>query len=137
LRLLEERGIAIPAPGGNEWSHDADRYKGFDAYVHLTFCNSHPMLFRAKEDGRITDPTWLRIDKSIILDQDVRFTSDVSNKTGVSVLDHDEAKQIIDFKVLYTRMDWNVPEIQCRRQAAEKAEILVPNIVPLDKILNL
>jgi hypothetical protein len=137
LRELEKRGIVIPVPGGNEWSHDADKAKGLDAYVHLTFCASHPMLFRAKEDGRITDPIWLRIDKSIILDPDVRFTSDVSNKAGVSVLDHDEAKQKIDFEVLYTHMDWNVPEIQSRRQAAEKAEILVPNIVPLDNILNL
>lgn len=137
LRELENRGIVIPVPGGNEWSHDADKAKGLDTYVHLAFCNSHPMLYRAIEDERITDPIWLRIDKSVIMGPKVQFTADVSNKSGVSVLDHDGAKQNIDFEVLYTRMDWKNPEIQKRRQTAEKAEILVPNIVPLNNILNL
>ena len=35
-------------------------------------------------------------------------------------------------QVLYTRMDWNVAEIQERLQAAEKCEILVPDHVPMN-----
>ena len=95
------------------------------------------MLYRAIEDGRIKDPIWLKVDKTIILNPDVRFTPDVSNKKGVPVLDHDAAKQEIDFEVIYTRMDWLDHDIQQRRQAAEKAEILVPNHVPLNRILNI
>lgn len=84
---LVRRGIDIPSPGGNDWSHDADKTKGMDEYVHLCFCRSHPMLHLAQEDGRITNPIWLQIDKDVILAPEVRFTTDVSNKAGVPILD--------------------------------------------------
>jgi hypothetical protein len=37
LAELQRRGITVPAPGGNEWSWDANGIKGFDEYVHLCF----------------------------------------------------------------------------------------------------
>ncbi|HKK87986.1 MAG TPA: DarT ssDNA thymidine ADP-ribosyltransferase family protein [Saprospiraceae bacterium] len=136
LSELENRNITIPAPGGNDWSHDADRMKGLDFYVHLAFVDDHPMLFRAREDERIKDPVWLKIRSEIILGEDVRFCSDVSNKSGVCILNPEEAKEEIDFEVLYTYMDWRNPEIQRRRQAAIKSEILIPRLVPIDMILG-
>ncbi len=36
---LKEMGIEIPAPGGNDWSHDADAYKG-KAYIQSI--DQHP-----------------------------------------------------------------------------------------------
>ena len=63
------------------------------------------MLFRAKEEGRITEAVWLRIKSGIILEEGVRFCSDVSNKSGVGILDSNEAEQQIDFEVLFTFMD--------------------------------
>lgn len=136
LSELERKGIAIPAPGGNEWSHDADKMKGVHEYVHLAFVDDHPMLFRAKQDGRIPDPIWLKIDSSIILEKGVRFCSEVSNKSGAAILDSKEAAERIDFEVLFTYMNWRDPEIQARRQAAIKSEILVPGFVPIEKILG-
>ena len=50
---LREMGINIPAPGGNEWSMDADRHSGMDAYVHLCFKMDHPMEYCAINEGRI------------------------------------------------------------------------------------
>jgi hypothetical protein len=32
---LEEKAIKVPAPGGNQWSRDADEMKGMHQYVHL------------------------------------------------------------------------------------------------------
>lgn len=136
LGELEKRGIPIPIPGGNEWSHDADRMKGVQKYVHLAFLDDHPMLYRAKQDGRILNPIWLKIQASILLEDGVRFCSDVSNKSGVVILQAEEAKEEIDFDVLFTYMDWKDPEIQARRQAAIKSEILVPDFVPIEKILG-
>jgi len=136
LGELERRGIGIPSPGGNEWSHDADRIKGLDEYVHLAFVDDHPMLFRAKQEERIKDPIWLKIRSEIILGATVRFCSDVSNKSGVAILDPEQAKEEIDFDVLFTYMNWRDPEIQQRRQAAIKSEILVPRLVPIDMILG-
>jgi len=102
----------------------------------MAFLDDHPMLYRAKQDGRITDPIWLKIDASILIEDGVRFCSDVSNKSGVAILDVDQAIEKIDFEVLFTYMDWKDPEIQQRRQAAIKSEILMPKMVQIDKILG-
>jgi len=136
LGELKRRRINIPIPGGNDRSHDADRMKGVQEYVHLAFVDDHPMLYRAKQKGRIPNPIWLKIDSSILLEDNVRYTSEVSNKAGVPILQPEEAKEEIDFEVLFTRTDWRDPEIQARRQAAIKSEILIPDFVPIEKILG-
>ena len=136
LGEAERRGIQIPRPGGNQWSHDADKIKGLHEYVHLTFVKEHPMLYLAKRDGRITDPIWMKIKSSILLGEDVRFCSDVSNKAGVPILTAQAAEHAIDFEVLFTRMDWQDPEIYERRKAAVKSEILIPRYIPIDQILS-
>lgn len=136
LAELRRRGVEVPVPGGNNWSHDADAIKGVDEYVHLAFLDEHPMLFRAKQEFRIADPVWLKIDASILLEEGTRFTNDVSNKSGVEILTPDVARDIIDFEVLFTRTDWKDPEVKARRMAAIKSEILIPTIVPINKILG-
>ena len=136
LGEAERRGIEIPMLGGNDWSHDADKMKGVHEYVHLAFVDDHPMLFRAKQNGRIPNPIWLKIKSSILLEEGVRFCPDVSNKSGVPILTAEEAKEQIDFEVLFTYMDWRDPEIQKRRQAAIKSEILIPKFIPIEHILG-
>ena len=32
MRELQRRGIKVPGPGGNQWSRDADKASGMDAY---------------------------------------------------------------------------------------------------------
>lgn len=136
LGELQRKSISIPAPGGNQWSHDADIYKGVHEYIHLAFVDDHPMLYAAKKDGRIKNPIWLKIDSSILLDPNVRFTNEVSNKSGVQLLTPDEAREQIDFEVMFTYMDWRNPEVQARRRLALKSEILIPRHIPLNKILG-
>lgn len=134
LKKIKEKGIKVPVFGGNQWSHDADKYKGLDSYVHLTFLDDHPMLYKAKKEQRINEPIWLSIDISVLLNSGIRYSTDVSNKSGVEIIDEEKAKSLIDFEALFTFMDWRNPEIQKRRQAALKSEILIPDIVELDKI---
>lgn len=133
---LKRRSIAIPSPGGNEWSHEADRYSGVDDYVHLAFTDNHPMQHIAKNDGRLKHPVWIKIDSSIILDPLARFSNDVSNKSGVRILTPEEASEQVDFEVLFRRLDWNDPVIKARKKAAEKSEILIPRNIPVSKILE-
>lgn len=133
---LVSRGIQVPLPGGNDWSHDADRMKGVHDFVHLSFVSEHPMLYVARQDGRIRAPVWLEIDASVILEEGTLFTSDVSNKSGVQLLTSDDAAVAVDFEVLFTRTDWRSSEIQMRLRAARKSEVVVPTIVPIDKILG-
>lgn len=86
LAKLREMGIEIPAPGGNDWSHDADVMKGLDRYVHLCFRPNHPMEYVARRDGRITDSVCLQIHPDILRVDGVMFTADVSNKSGVDII---------------------------------------------------
>lgn len=137
LEKIEEYGVSIPMSNGNQWSHEADKLKGLHRFVHLAFIDDHPMLFRAKQEGRIKDPIWLKIKNATILHNTVRFSADVSNKTGVRILNAEEAIQQIDFDALFTYMDWRNAEVQHRRQVAKKAEILIPDKVNIEDILDL
>ncbi len=137
LVKLNEMGVQIAAPGGNDWSHEADACKGLDRFVHLCFRNVHPMEFRARQEGRIADSIFLHIHPEVLEAAGVMFSSDVSNKAGVSIHSLDEAKDMIDYEVLYTRTDWRDPKINERLLQAEKSEILVPDFIPLDLIRNL
>jgi len=130
-------GIEVPAPGGNQWSRDADVMRGMERYVHLCFRATHPMEFRAREAGQIADSIFLQVHPDVLQWEDVRFTPDVANKSGVSIHTIEEAREMIDFEVLYTRTNWSDPEIQQRLQQAEKSEILVPRLIPLELIRNL
>ncbi len=134
---LRNRGIEVPAPGGNEWSRDADTLKGMENFVHLCFRPHHPMEFRARQAGRIIDSIFLEIHPDVLQRPGVLFTPDVANKSGVETYSIEEARQMIDFQVLYTRTNWSDPQIQERLQQAEKYEILVPHGIPLNLIRNL
>jgi hypothetical protein len=75
---LESRRIHVPRPGGNSWSKRADEYKGVDSYIHLSFTREHPMLFTAKNEGRIPKPVLLKIMLDVVDIDGVRYTADVS-----------------------------------------------------------
>ena len=134
LATLRKKGIAIPAPGGNQLSHDLDATLGLDKYVHLSFVTRHPMEHSAKSDGRIVDASLLRVDRTVLEWDGVLFAPDIANKTGVTTCTLREAVGGIDFDGLYSWMDWKVPELQTRRQQAERCEILVPRTIPLELI---
>lgn len=138
LALTESRrrGVHVPSPGGNQWSHDADRIRGVDSYVHLAFLDDHPMLFHTRNDGRTPNPIWLKISLDILDSPDIRYTNDVSNGNGVPLLTAEEALEHIDLQVMFTYMDWKLPEIRQRRNQALRSEILIPGSVPLNMILG-
>jgi hypothetical protein len=134
---LRELGIDIAAPGGNQWSHDADAYKGMDRYVHLCLRPTHPMEHAAIVDGRISSSIFLSINTSVLELDGVRFSGGVSNKADVETYSIAEAADLLDFDMLYGGWkDWNDPAIQERLQRVEKYEVLVPDHIPLAIILN-
>lgn len=137
MAILKAEGVVIPAPGGNQWSMDADRTRDMDKYVHLCFRSNHPMEFVARTAGRIEDTVFLSVHPEVLHWSGVKFTADVSNKAGVPVHTMKEAVKLIDFEVLYTRTDWKNPRIKTRLEQAEKCEILVPDFIPLKLIRNL
>jgi hypothetical protein len=136
LAKLKIKGIKVPAPGGNDWSQDADSMAGMDEFVHLCFRPTHPMEYLARQAGRIGDTIFLEIHPEVLQWTGVMFTPGVSNKSGVQAYSLKDARKMVDFEVLYTRTDWRDPAIKKRLLEAEKCEILVPKLIPLQLIRN-
>jgi hypothetical protein len=136
MRELRRRDIAA-VTGGNQWSLDADQRAGMDAYVHLCFLRQHPMEWSARQDGRIAQSRFLRIDPKVMKLPGVMITDQVSNKAGVVAKPANDMIPNLDFQVMYTRTDWKDPAIQERRQKAKLYEILVPERVAPELITNL
>ena len=134
---ISKQGIIVKVPGGNDWSRNADELKELGDYVNLCFTTSHPMRHIAHMDGRIPNPRHLNIDPTILKLDGVKITLDVANKAATELLDVDNGLEGLDTEVLYTRTNWNHPDIQARLQVAEKCEILVPKAVPVPFIKNL
>ena len=138
LANLKRNKVKDVKYGGNQWSHDADAYKGGDGYVHLCFLKNHPMEHIAREvEKRIEETCWLEIDISALNTNGVMYSSGVSNKSGVQFLSPDDAKEAIDLEGIYEFLNFKVEGNQERKNNARKYEILIPNTVPLDKILNI
>lgn len=95
------------------------------------------MEFRARERGQIERVIYLEISTEVLQIKGVKFTAAVSNQVGVKLRSLDEARELIDFDILYTGEDKRRSDIQQRLQKAEKCEILVPDHIPLDLIRNI
>ncbi len=137
LAELRRRGISIRAPGGSELSHRLDTERGLDEYVHLCFRAQHPMEHVARQDGRIAESVFLRIDARVAAWPDVRFASGIAYSTGFEIHAMDEAFKLIDFEVLYRYTDWRDSDIQERLKRATKYELLVPRKIPIALIRNI
>lgn len=136
MKTLRSRGLSAIA-GGNEWSLDADRYSGMDAFVHLCFFRSHPMEWRARQDGRIEETKFLKVSPAVLRLPGVLITDGVANKSGMKSAPVEEAIASLDLEVIYTKTDWTKPEIKERLKVAKVREVLVPDGVPIDFIENL
>lgn len=134
LDAMDRKGIKSLKPGGNKWSHDADRSKGLHRYIHLAFVENHPMKYVAEQEGRIGPTVVLQVNPAILALPGTFITSDVSNKSGIQRYPANEAAKYIDFDVLYTWTDWKDSEIMERRRKVERSEILVPDFISLENI---
>lgn len=130
-RELKRRGISIPVPSGDDWSHRTDDRNGLDTYVHLCLVKDHPMEYVARQEGRIDQTRLIKIDPNVLFEEGVRFTGEVANKSGVPLLTIALALESLDFSVIYDWTDWRDPEISKRRASAKKYELLVPVGIPL------
>ena len=130
----EEKGIIIVKPGGGEPSRKLDKKHGLQNYVRLSFTKRHPMMYVAKEDGRINDPVILEINPEILYEEDTLF----SDKNAASNDAHvggtlDDFKKI-HFKSVQARRHFDLEESE---RPYFQAEVLVKNFVPLSYIINI
>ncbi len=128
---LEKKGIDIPAAGGSDLSRDLDGINHLKDYVHLSFRRDPPMLSSIQSEGRIGRAFIFEISPDVIFFSRTRF-SDVnaaSIRMGTNIGNSLSIFQTIRFDVLWARWDEETkPYVQ--------AEVLIPNHVPKDFILN-
>jgi ssDNA thymidine ADP-ribosyltransferase, DarT len=136
MSALRERNLIV-APGGNDWSLDADKRSGMDNYVHLCFFKEHPMEYLATKEGRIQSSRFLKIDPSIIEIQGVMITNAVANRADTWPQPAEQMVAKLDLEVIYQRTDWKDPKIQVRLRAARLCELLIPKAIPLKMIRNI
>ena len=115
--------------GGNDWSISSDNNLGLNEYVHLCLFKNHPMKYRLEKDSPERNFHWLAINLSVLDFENVKYTDDVSNKSGVRLLSENEAIRCYDFGA-FSRLDFRIDENQQRRSKVEKYEILVPCVIP-------
>jgi hypothetical protein len=137
MRTQRDRQRVAIAPGGNDWSLDADRRSGMDRYVHLCFFDEHPMEWLARQQGRIENSTFLRVEPKVLMVPGVMMTDIVANRRDAVPETAERMVGQHDLKVIYTRTDWKDSAVQERLKSARKYEILVPDHVPLELIKGL
>ena len=135
-RQRQQERVAI-APGGNDWSLDADRRSGMDAYVHLCFFSDHPMEWIARQQGRIEESVFLKISPEALSTPGTLIVDTVSNRADAVPKPGEYMIGKLDLKVIYTRTDWKDPTVQERLKTAKKYEILIPDQIPLNYITGL
>lgn len=134
---LRARKLWPPAAtGGNQLSWDLDLHRGIDPYVSLCMTQNHGMKFLAHKDGRLPNPRYLMIQPEVLLIPGVMIALGVANANNVEILPVADAVDRLDVQVLYTRTNWGDPAINLRLRAAEKFEVLIPNVVPRALILG-
>jgi len=103
----------------------------------LAFIRDHPMLFVAQNyENRILNPVWLKMDLSVLFQDGVRFAPGIAYAADTPLLTAEQAAEQLDFDALFTYMDWTDSEVNRRRQAAKKSEILVPNCISWEKVME-
>jgi ssDNA thymidine ADP-ribosyltransferase, DarT len=134
---MRGKGWSPQASGGNELSWSLDRIHGIDPYVSLCMTRNHGMKYLAQRDGRLPNPKYLGISPNVLKIDGVKIAFGVANANNVEILLVNNAIERIDIEVIYKRTDWTNPEIQQRLRAAEKFEVLVPDVVPRDLIVGI
>jgi ssDNA thymidine ADP-ribosyltransferase, DarT len=138
LSTHEIRKRTIPAiTGGDADSLGIDQHNGFDHYVRVSFCRSHPMSHVARERGSIQQLRILTICPTVLLREGVKFADRVATDNEAIIGLADEMVPQMDLTATYDYLDWKVPENQSRRAAAEKWEAMVPCPILVKDILGL
>jgi len=127
--------IDIPMPGGNSSSRELDRRKNLQDYVRLSFISDHPMMYIAKQDGRIENPAILKIDPEVVYLTGTKY-SDINAATtrkSPRIGDNFDDFQNIDFCIFSS----SYFDLNDQNKMKYQAEVLVPQFIPLKYIFNL
>lgn len=130
--ILKNNGIEVTT-GGDTDSLNLDQFLGLDKYIHLSFTQWCPMFAEKEAKGENLYRLSISLD---VLDQpDVLFCNKIATSNDAVFYDYINTTTF-DLEAVYGYLDWSSPDGQKRRNVAEKYEILVPNTITPDMILD-
>ena len=129
-----QKGIRISRPGGSELSRELDEQEHLQHYVRISFCKRHPMMYSAIQDGRISKPVILEIDKDVLYIDGCIYADKNAVRADSTKGTSFESLANIHFKTVAKDSQFDVSEDE---QEFYQAEVLVPHFIPLQYILNI
>ena len=130
-QYLKKHNIDIPVQGGGELSQGLDRYNGVADYVHLSFCNDHPMAYRHIQNGE--DIVVLEISTDVAMLDGTMFSDMNAVDSRANCAPGLKGLKLVDFVATSKRYVKSDDPLFKYKQA----EILVKTHVPLKYILNI
>ncbi len=138
LSTHEITGKAIDAiTGGDVSSLGIDRHKGFDRYVRVSFCRSHPMSHVAKQRGSIQELRILTVCPTVLLRDGVKLADRVATDNEANIGLVDEMVPQMDLTATYQYLEWKDAGNRARRNAAEKWEAMIPGAILIKDIFGI
>lgn len=129
-----DKGIDIPKPGSDQMSRSLDARDGLEHYVRVSFVTSHPMMFVAMNDGRISNPVILEVDPEVVCRPGTLFADRNATKNGARLVAGADGLRNVHFDAVKARKHFDLPE---EEQMFYQAEVLVKNFIPLEYITNI
>lgn len=129
----EQKGIKISRPGGSDTSKSLDSYKGLANYVRLSFTRNHPMMYVAKNEGRISDPVILEIDLSVAGYSTTKFSDRNAAKNSAIIATGYNGVRNIHLSTVKQSTHFDLGD----ETQYYQAEVLVYEKIPLSLITNI
>lgn len=130
----EEKGIDICKPGGDAASRSLDSRDGLQRFVRLSFAKSHPMMYVAMNEGRISNPVIWEIDPEVVWWKESKFADRNAVKTGAKIGGELQDLEAVHFDTVKAQSYFNLSE---EDRSFFQAEVLVKNFIPLSFIKNI
>ena len=128
---MKQNKYKIPEQGGDAISMRLDEAKGIEDYVHLSFCEAHPMAYKLFKQEK--DLVLLKIDPIVATWGDTLFSDiNAAEKQAKIGGTFDDLKRI-DFDAVN---EW-LPSKEDKNYKTHQAEVLVKTFVPIELILNI
>jgi len=129
----KQNNISISKPGGSQTSWSLDFRKGLQNYVRVSFIRDHPMMYIARNDGRISNPVILEIATDLIYLKSTKYTSQNAAKNDAFADNTLEAFNKIKFNLFSKRY----LDLLDDEKHYYQAEVLVLEKIPLESIINI
>ena len=133
---MEQRGKVIPCPGGGGLSRQLDQSRGLEDYVRLSFTKNHPMMYVARNEGRIANPVVLKVNIDVAALKGTKYSNKNATirREPVNIGDSISDLKQIHFQTVRQINHFNLEDDE---KSFYQAEVLVRSFIPIDFIMNI